>query len=174
MKYAPCELVLDRLAAGEPLGEDGAAHVASCVDCARLAQVPGLIASTVREPEPGPGFSSRMQIGARGRIAARRRQRVALVSVATVAVAAAAVLAYIRPNHHVELNQGAIKTALDHEPVPQPPPATERPPISDPDLATDLVRVSNVDRTIRGEAHWTDITRPLAAYRAVLAKGASR
>jgi len=171
---SPCEVILDRLAAGESLGEDGAAHVASCVDCARLAKVPGLLAATVREPEPGPGFSSRMQIGARGRIAARRRQRIALVSVATVAVAAAAVLAYVRPNHHTELNQGAIRTAVDDEHTPQPPPAAEHPRISDADLTADLVRVSNPTRTIRGEANWNDIPRPLAAYRAVLAKGASR
>lgn len=173
---SPCELVLERLAAGQPLGADEATHVASCVDCAQLAKVPSLLAASAREPEPGPGFSARMQVGARGRIAARRRHRVALVSFASMAVAAAAVLAFTRPTHHV-VEPGAIRTALDDEHQPLPPPSTET-PITDQELAVDLVRVSNTDRTIRGEAHWNDITRSLEPYRALLskhgAKGASR
>jgi hypothetical protein len=173
---SPCESILERLAAGQKLGADEEAHVASCVDCAQLAKVPALLAASAREPDPGPGFSARMQVGARGRLAARRRHRVALVSFASIAVAAAAVLAFTRPTHHV-VQPGAIRTALDDEHLPLPPPSTET-PITDQDLAAELVRVANTDRTIRGEAHWNDITRPLEPYRALLSKhgvqGASR
>ena len=169
---SPCDLVLDRYASGEALTEDQQAHVAGCVDCARLARVPGLLASAAAEPEPGPGFSARMQVGARGRLAVRRRNRVALVSFATAAVLTAGTLAFTRPTSHVS-DPGATMSLEQREPQPRPPVVAET-PISDDDVATGLVRVSDTERTLAGEAEWSDITRSLQPYRALLAKEKSR
>jgi hypothetical protein len=168
---SPCEVVLDRVVAGESLTDEQTAHVAGCVDCARLARVPGLLASAAREPDPGAGFSARMQVGARGRMAVRKRQRIALASFATVAVGAAAVLFVTRPGH--EALPGAMETQRHDEPRPQPP-VTAEPAVSDHDLALDLVRVSDTDRVIRGEADWNDITHSMIPYRAMLAKHGAR
>jgi hypothetical protein len=170
-----CEVVLDRLAAGEPLGPEEETHVASCVDCARLSRVPGLLASTAREPDPGPGFSTRMQVAARGRLAVRKRQRVALTAVAAVAVASAAFLAFSRPTHTVGQQPGAIRTAREWEPQPQPGPVAEHPKEgSDAQLVVDLVRVAHVDSSLRGEAHWKSITKTLEPYRALLSQHGAR
>jgi hypothetical protein len=168
---SPCEVVLDRVVAGESLTDDQTAHVAGCVDCARIARVPGLLASAAHEPDPGPGFSARMQVGARGRMAARKRQRIALASFATVAVGAAAVLLVTRPGHHT--SPGAMQTLSQEEPKPHPP-VTAEPAVDDQDLVLDLVRVSDTDRVIRGEADWHDITRSMIPYRALLAKHGAR
>jgi hypothetical protein len=163
----PCETVLDRIASGEPLGVEERAHVAGCVDCARLARVPGLLASAASEPEPGPGFSSRMQIGARGRIAARRRNRIAVASFAAAAALTAGGLAVTRPS--TEVDRGAILTLEHSEPQPRPP-VTGEVPSTDEQVVLDLARVSQVERSLSGEADWTEITEPLAPYRYVFAK----
>ena len=47
---SPCDHVTERLATGEPLSEDEAAHAARCVDCARLARVPRLLAAAAAKP----------------------------------------------------------------------------------------------------------------------------
>jgi hypothetical protein len=165
---SPCDHVLDRFAAGEALTADEQAHVTACVDCARLARVPGLLAAAAREPEPGPGFSARMQVGARGRLAARRRNRVALVAFATAAVVTAGTLAFTRPTKDVS-NPSAILSTEQREPQPRPPVVAET-PISDDDVAAGLVRVSDTEQVLAGEADWSDITRSLEPYRALLVK----
>jgi hypothetical protein len=165
---SPCETVTERLATGEPLSEDEAAHAARCVDCARLARVPRLLAAAAEEPEPYPGFSARMQVGARARIIARRRNRIMLTSVAAAAVVAAGTFAMTRPAERVA--PGAMRALEEQEPQPRPPVREERAATDTEQIALDLVRVADVDRSLDGEAPWNDITHSLIPYRALLAR----
>jgi len=168
-----CDLVLERLAVGEPLRDDEAAHVARCVDCARLAGVPRLLAATAQEPEPAPGFSARMQVGARGRLAARRRNRVALSALAAAAVVLAGIGVFTRPTEKLS-EVGAIRTLEEQEPRPQPPSPVERPATTTEQVIRDLVYTSDIDRVLEDGADWDEITKPLSPYRAVLARTGAR
>lgn len=168
-----CEAVLDRVATGEPLSDEQRAHVAGCVDCARLADVPGLLAAAAVDSEPGPGFSSRMQVGARGRLAARKRNRIAGSAFAAAAAVTALTLFVMRPTRHVSDQPGAMQTLEQSEPQPRPPVVGEE-PATDEQIARDLVRVSNVERSLGGEADWSDITHSLTPYRAILVKSGAR
>jgi hypothetical protein len=175
---SPCNLVLERLATGEALSAEESAHVTRCVDCARLAGVPGLLAATAQEPEPSPGFSSRMQIGARHRLAVRRRNRVAMTTLAAAAVVVAGVGVFTRPT--AELTEvGAVRSLEEQEPRPQPPPPLERPATSTEKIILDLVYTSDIDRVLQQGANWDEVTHPLSPYDAVLVqvgdrKGAQR
>ena len=174
MKYL-CDHVTERIATGEPLSEEEAAHAASCVDCAQLTRVPGLLAAAAAEPEPYPGFSARMQVGARARIIARRRNRIALVSVAAAAVMIAGTFAMTRPAEPVTV--GAMHALDELEPMPRPPApddGDERAATDTEQIVLDLVRVADVDRSLRGEAAWDEITQPLVPYRAILAREGAR
>lgn len=168
----PCEQVTERLATGEPLTEDEAAHAARCVDCARLARVPRLLAAAAEEPEPYPGFSARMQVGARARITARRRNRIMLSSIAAAAVVAAGTFAMTRPDERVA--PGAMRALEEQEPRPRPPVREERAATDTEEIVLDLVRVADVDRSLDGEAPWNDITHTLIPYRAILAREGAR
>ena len=167
---SPCETVTERLAVGEPLTEDESAHAARCVDCARLARVPRLLAAAAEDPEPNPGFAARMQIGARARITARRRNRIMLTSLAAAAVVATGTFAMTRPDQ--EVAPGAMRALEEQEPRPRPPAPDEieRAATEPEKIALDLVRVADVDRSLDGEAPWNDITHSLVPYRALLAR----
>lgn len=160
----PCDLVAERVALGEPLG-DLAEHAASCPKCRRLAALPAEIGAAHKEIDAGLGFTARMTIGAQQRFAARRRtRRVAVGAAAAVAVAAGAVIVVTR--------------APSGEPVAvQPPPAMEhrqpqpepQPGESDQDLE-DLVKLSRAEHAMDTSARWGEITEPLAPYK-TLVKG---
>lgn len=171
---SPCEVVTERLATGEALTEEQASHAARCVDCARLVRVPRLLAAAASEPEPYPGFSARMQIGARARITARRRNRIMLTSLAAAAVVAAGTFAMTRPGERVA--PGAMRALEEQEPRPRPPVPedVERAATDTEQIALDLVRVADVDRSLDGEAPWDDITHSLVPYRALLAREGAR
>lgn len=171
---SPCETVTERLATGEPLTEDESAHAARCVDCARLARVPRLLAAAAAEPEPYPGFAARMQVGARARITARRRNRIMLTSLAAAAVVAAGTFAMTRPDQRVA--PAAMLALEEQEPRPRPPSPedVERAATDTEQIALDLVRVADVDRSLDGEAAWNDITHSLVPYRALLAREGAR
>jgi hypothetical protein len=171
---SPCDHVTERLATGEPLTEDEAAHAARCVDCARLARVPRLLAAAATEPEPYPGFAARMQVGARVRLTARRRNRMMLTSLAAAAVVAAGTFAMTRPDARVA--PGAMRALEEQEPRPRPPVRedVERAATDTEAIALDLVRVADVDRSLEGEAPWDDITHSLVPYRALLAREGAR
>jgi hypothetical protein len=170
---SPCNLVLERLATGEVLSAEESAHVTRCVDCARLAGVPGLLAATAQEPEPSPGFSSRMQIGARHRLAVRRRNRVAMTTLAAAAVVVAGVGVFTRPT--AELTEvGAMRSLEEQEPRPRPPPPLERPATSTEKIILDLVHTSDIDRVLEQGANWDEVTHPLSPYDAVLVQVGDR
>jgi hypothetical protein len=167
---SPCRLVTERLVAGEPLTPEEADHATRCVDCARLTGVPHLLATVAREPEPVPGFSARMQVGARRRLAQRRRRRAALVSLTAAGVVVAGVLIAARPAERAQ--PGATQTLIDQEPVPRPPPR-ERAAASPEQLARELVRVADLDGALGAHAPWDDLTDPLTPYRVLLVRAAA-
>lgn len=83
-----CNLVAGAVASGEPLTDAEREHLKGCPDCAALVALPSALARSSRGAEPGLGFSARMQVGARARIATRRRRRVTASLLGTVAAAA--------------------------------------------------------------------------------------
>lgn len=174
---SPCEHITERLAAGEALTPEDQAHLASCVDCARLARVPGLLAAVAREPEPDPGFSARMNVGARGRLSARKRNRVLATGLAAACTFAVAGVAISRTGGH-DPQPEATRTLAEQEPTPRPAPVAERPATSREELVLRLVRASNVEDALQGTAPWDELATPLISYRALLSqqgrKGADR
>lgn len=177
MKYL-CDLVAERLACGEPLGEDGDTHVAACPACARLVRLPAMVASTAREPEPGPGFVSRMQLGARDELAARRRTRVAALTLAT---AAAVLVGGVFVTRHRAADDHPSTMARYTEPQPISLPGEHhgdgnrdhaRPPqpatLDDQHLAARLVRIADIDGALQPDRAWRRAEAPLAPYRQLL------
>jgi hypothetical protein len=164
---SPCDLVIDRLASGEPLGAADAAHADRCVDCARLVEVPALLAAAAVDAAPGPGFAARMHAGARQRVTARRRARVALAAAASAAVVAAGTFAVTR-HRASRIDPGATRSLLDEE-RPAPVPVVERAAAtSAEELSLHLLRVADVDVSLAGEAPWGEITDRISPYRVLL------
>jgi hypothetical protein len=176
---SPCDLVAERLALGEPLGADGETHALACPACARLVRVPRLVAATARDPEPGPGFSSRMQLGARATLGARRRTRIMSVAAAAACACAVGTWAMTRtgggaaPTHDAAAidpwaprqpiamkdHEHGDHTAADRDVVGNP---------TDDALSIRLVRVADVDGALGAQAPWGRIETPLAPYRFLL------
>jgi hypothetical protein len=168
----PCEVVVERVALGEPLG-DLAEHAASCVKCRRIAALPIELGATHRDSDPGVGFSARMTAGAQRRIVVRQRRRVAGGIAAAAAVVALGAFALTR-----EPAPERLAETPDQRETPAP--AAEDPNKPDPwedndhdrvDIDEDvaaLVRLANTDRSRKISAHWRRIERPLEPYRIVL------
>lgn len=166
-----CEVVAERVALGEPLGDAGE-HAERCPKCRRLVALPTELGATKREADPGIGFAARMTAGAQHRFVVRRRRRIA----ASLAVAVAAMslgvwfvartpqstqLA-VTPDKHETLP--ATGTNKDHEKHdPWQPDDRE----VDDDVAA-LVRLADTDRANHASAHWKRIEKPLQPYRALL------
>jgi hypothetical protein len=179
----PCDLVAERLALGEPLGADGDAHVAACPACARLVRLPAMVAATAREPEPGPGFSSRMQVGARAALGARRRARVASLTLATAAAVLVGGVIVTRGRHHDE-QPSTMARYTDPQPLSLPgehhdsqnhehardhaPQPVTAAPLDDDELATHLVRIADVDGALQPTRAWRRAEAPLAPYHQLL------
>ena len=161
-----CDLVAERVALGEPLG-DLAEHAASCVRCRRLAALPTELAGARQTADPGLGFSARITAGAQRRLVVRKRQRVAIAFAGMVAAAAAAVVVVTREPEPASvaidiprLPQPAVRNEPSHQHDPWDPDGV------DPD-ARDLVRLAR-----GGASHyhedWDAIEKPLAPYRSLL------
>jgi hypothetical protein len=154
-----CDSVAERIALGDALGEL-AEHAASCERCQRIIELPGKLGATRHEVDPGLGFAARMTVGAQSRIAARRRRRVATGLAATVAAGALVVFAFTRTvDRTPDPVVGTDTTTQAPEPVVAP--------TSDADLAA-LINLSDVDRSSRLSADWSDIKKPLRPYRKLL------
>lgn len=158
-----CDLVAERVALGEPLG-DAADHAASCSRCRRLAALPTELGVVHREADPGIGFTARMTAGAQQLITVRRRRRV-IAGLAT-AVAAAGVGVFV-------FTREPDRQPLASNPSPSELPATN-PHEDDPwdggesdvdeDVET-LVRFADTDHSRQLSANWARIQKPLAPYR---------
>lgn len=166
-----CTQLAEAIVSGEPLSDDDRAHLTTCADCTRLAAMPRLVAATATAPEPGPGFSSRIVVGARERVAGRRRQRVIGFGLAT-AVAAGAAVMIVR---HDDGGGRARAVATSERPaggdttgpLPDPPPGDG---ITDDELR-ELVSGDSLSQAMTPSADWADIETPLTSYRAVLRLG---
>lgn len=169
---SPCDVVAERVALGDALGEL-AAHAETCDACRGLVATAAHlgVAHEAGEPrrEPGLGFAARMTVGAQHRLDVRRKRRV--MAGAGLAVAAAAVGVFV-------VTRTPASTAPDQPEAPRPAVALERddsrPPVADPadpqtaDALRTLVRFSDVEHNLHVSAHWRRIERPLAPYRIVL------
>jgi hypothetical protein len=152
-----CSLVAGAVATGAPLSDAERAHVEGCPDCAALVALPSVVARSARAAEPGPGFSARMQIGARARITTRRRRRTAFVA---IGAAAAAIMIFLG----VQRIRRDERQALATGPAAATQPAT-------PEESTRVrayLEQMRFDRAMAPAAPWTEIEAPLRSYRAVL------
>jgi multisubunit Na+/H+ antiporter MnhG subunit len=169
----PCDHVAERLAMGEPLG-DLDAHVATCPACTGLVRMPQMFAVTAHAAEPAPGFSARMTVCARGRIAARRRNRMAVMTAAAAAVflvgGSVATREPARPLHGAMrplLEMTPLDRSVAERPVAEQP-SDDLPATSDDELAAALVRLADVDGALVPAADWSRVEAPLAPYRILL------
>ena len=156
-----CEIVAERVALGEPVGE--ADHVASCARCQRAITLPSRIAHALVEIDPGLGFSARVTAGAQHRIVLRRRRRVATGVAATALAGALGALLVLRPTSEPSIAP------------PSPAVATPDPWNHDHDDAnkTDddvraLVHLADIDHATHLGADWGRIEKPLSPYRSLL------
>jgi hypothetical protein len=183
-----CEVVAERVAVGEPLGEL-AAHVATCAACTRLTALPALLGATrhATAADPGPGFAARITGAAQRRLVVRRQRRIATVLGTAVAAAAALALAVTQLPTHTDSTVAASEppvprpapapspsprpapTPTPPAPTPAPAPVAPSPHVHDAEVAA-LVRFARVDHSRRLSANWARITAPLAPYRSLVAR----
>jgi hypothetical protein len=167
-----CDLVAERIALGEPLGEAGE-HAATCERCKRLVALPIELGVTHREVDPGLGFSARMTAGAQHRIVVRRRRRVAGMAAAAVAAATLGVFVFTRepaPDPQVAqvpAHEAPSQLGTGRPEHPDPWDTGQQPDEDDDDLRA-LVQLADTDRARRLSADWGHITKPVAPYRALL------
>ena len=165
-----CDVVAERVALGEPLG-DVAEHAQRCPKCRTIVALPTELGALHREPELGLGFSARMTAGAQHRFVARRRRRIAAGMAAVVAAAAVAAIVIMR-------TPDAPKLAGNPDETQQPATNTHDENKNDPwkdkagsDVDEDvraLVQLADTDGARHTTAHWKRIQQPLAPYRALL------
>jgi hypothetical protein len=168
----PCELVVERVALGEPLG-DLAEHAQGCAKCRRIAALPTEIGATHRDSDPGVGFTARMTAGAQHRIVVRKRRRVAGVVAAAALVTMVGAFALTRDPAPAKLAR-TPETPDQRDNVPTPAADDHKPdpwqesdePAADEDVRA-LVQLANTHRSRKLSAKWRRIERPLAAYRIV-------
>lgn len=186
-KQEICDVVAERVAVGEPVGED--AHVAGCERCTRTVELAHKLVATHAAVEVGLGFSARMTVGAQRQLVVRKRRRVAAgLSAAVAACALGAVLvthtqgssdAPVANNpptlktdkHDDKTDKAAVKDPkksdpsddkLDPDPWNPPEPGE-----LDDDVAA-LLRMSDLDTTTHLGTSWSRIERPLAPYRSLI------
>ncbi len=161
----PCDLVAERVALGDSLGEH-ADHAEACETCRALVATAGQLALARVAPEPSVGFAARMTVGAQRRFDVRRRRRVAAGVAGAVAAAAIGVFVVTRAPASSDIDQHVAVQMPKHD---SDPPA---PPVADPDVNADairaLVRLSDVEHSRHLGARWGRIERPLQPYRAIL------
>ena len=161
----PCDVVAERVALGEPLG-DLADHAASCARCRRLAALPAELGAVRVDADPGLGFAARMTAGAQHRIVVRRRRRIAGAAVAAVAATTLGVFLFTRAPEPA----GPVAQPAADPKTPSPDPWSDdaRPSDDGDDDARALLELANTDRSRHFSAHWNRIEKPLAPYRALV------
>jgi hypothetical protein len=165
MTLSVCDQIAERVALGEPFSEL-AEHVESCASCKDLIAMSSKLGATRHAVDPGLGFSARMTVGAQHRIAARRRQRLAVGLAATVVSGAFGVFVVTRTPS--SSTPPAREQALELPRTPDPWDDANKPEPAEVDEDSDLamlVDYSDVERSARASADWKHITRPLAAYK---------
>jgi len=163
MTLATCELVAERVALGEPLGEL-AGHVETCTSCAGLVAMSSRLGAAHHAVDPGLGFSARMTVGAQHRITVRRRRRLAAGLAVSVAGGMFGVLLVTHTPEPPAVSHAALETPKAER---SDAPTEEAQPAEDDDLAS-LVQLADTDRASRLSAHWGHIKKPLAPYKKLL------
>ena len=132
-----------------------------------MVAMPGLLARTHQEVDPGMGFSARMTVGAKHRVMVRHRRRVATALGGTVVAAGLAV--YVLTRTPTEQIASAPPVPIENKQAIGTQNHDDQPAVGDydPDVAT-LVHYANTDRNRRLSAKWTRIEKPLAPYRKLL------
>jgi len=158
-----CDIVAERVALGEPLG-DAAEHAATCARCRRVSALPTELSAVHHDTDPGIGFAARMTAGAQKRIVVRHRRRVAATLAACVAATTLGVVLFSR--HQVEPTIAITDPRLDdaHQPATETPHEQEPDPSQVDDLKF-LVSIARAGHNSRVTAHWRDIEKPLAPYK---------
>ncbi len=166
-----CNVVAERVALGEPLGEV-AEHATTCERCQRTVALPGALAKTGHAADPGMGFASRVTAGAQHRVTVRRRQRVAAVSLISAAAVAALVLLFVRPAGESDsvayIPEALIRQLPTTNPIHKPDPWMPKVPQAIDKDVRSLVHLANTDRSMRLGARWNRLEKSLAPYGAVL------
>jgi hypothetical protein len=170
-----CEVVAERVALGEPLG-DAAEHAERCPKCRRLVALPAELGVTHREVDPGMGFAARMTAGAQHRVVVRRRRRIAASMAAVVAAAAVGVFFLARepaapslattPDETQEQQPALEMRDKDKDNENDPWDANPGDDVDDDVRA--LVQLADTESASRTTAHWKQIEKPLDPYRALL------
>ncbi len=175
MTLSMCDQVAERVALGESLGEL-AGHAETCKSCRDLIAMSSKLGAVRHSVDPGLGFTARMTVGAQHRIAARRRQRLAVGLAATVAAGGFGVFAV---THSASEAQQAIVTPKPPDPIAERPNKTGNESDNDndndkvettpdeADLAA-LIQLADLDRSSRLSARWAHIRKPLAPYKKLL------
>jgi hypothetical protein len=155
-----CDIVAERIALGEPLG-DAAEHAATCARCRRLAALPTELGATHGEADPGIGFAARVTAGAQKRIIVRRRRRIAATLAAGIAATALGVVFLTRDGAPVAdqtaHTQPATETQPKHGSDDVPAPAVD-------ENVKFLVKMARASERPH-HAHWSRIEKPLAPYK---------
>ncbi len=159
-----CNIVAERIALGEPLG-DAAEHARTCARCRRVTALPTELTAVHQETDPGIGFAARMTAGAQKRIVVRHRRRVAATLAACMAATGIGVVLFTRhaeeptvavtTPHIDDANQPATQTQKQEKPDQTP---------VDEDVKF-LVSVARTSRHSHASAHWREIEKPLAPYK---------
>ena len=164
-----CDLVAERVALGEPVGE--ADHVAGCERCQRTIALPARLAHAHAGVDPGLGFSARITVGARQRIAIRKRRRVAGGIAATALASALGVVIVGHPttgspiHFPVPVDQTSVQTDTHDK---QLPPDKDPWPSNPTSGIESLLRLADTDHASHLGADWASIERPLAPYRTLI------
>lgn len=167
-----CNLVAERVALGEPLG-DTSDHATTCERCRRTLALPGALAMTARAADPGMGFASRVTAGAQHRRIVRRRQRVAALGVVVAGGVAAILLLFVRPTTGSDSVAYLPAAMVARLPSIRPITAKSDPwmpriaPAVDADVRS-LVRFADTNRSLHLGARWDRLEQALTPYGAVL------
>jgi hypothetical protein len=169
----PCEVLTERLALGEPLG-DVEEHVATCPACSRLIALPRLVAAAAHAAEPNPGFAIRTAAGARAMIVTRRRKRIAGNAIAAVAAVVVGVWALRTPIQPSQTLPAMHSAPAPLEPIRNTDRNLDDISLTDEEIGAELGRISDFDRAIAPSPVWSDVEAPLHGYRLIVTQGASR
>lgn len=150
-----CDVVAERLALGEPLG-DLAEHAATCERCKATDALTAQLAGVHRDIEPGMGFAARMTAGAQHRIIVRRRRRIAGIAAASTLAASLGVFVMTRSHEEPALQPAAIEQKTDAPADPSEVAADTEFLLRDP------------SRIVKQSADWGHIGKPVRPYKHVL------
>jgi hypothetical protein len=165
---APCDIVTERLALGEPLG-DAEDHVTTCPACSRLIALPRLVAASAHAAEPHAGFVIRSTTGARTKLVQRRRNRIlgnGIAAAAAIVLAVWAVQSPMGADKKPTPLQGVMVAPTNPMPVGDDAPLDQ--PVTDDLIERELGTISNFDRVIAPSRHWQKVEAPLTGYRFVV------